>query len=183
MKVVTLNPEDFAGACRALEEKVAGAFSPDLVVGIASGGLHVSRKLLPHVPHISVLCRRPSTAAKGRSRRLMRQIRRLPLWARNTLRRAEAAWLGKRRDMSRHPEISRDNIAAIQAASRILVVDDAVDSGASLLAVVERLRQINPGAEIRTAAITVTTAAPAIVPDFTLFNRVLIRFPWSKDYR
>ena len=63
---------------------------------------------------------------------------------------------------------------------KVLIVDDAVDSGATMLAVAEALREANPEAEIRTAAITVTTPKPLITPDYSMYKD-LIRFPWSMD--
>lgn len=70
----------------------------------------------------------------------------------------------------------------MQDAQNILIVDDAVDSGATLLAVVEAVRIDMPGAEVRSAVITQTTPSPVITPDYTLYNnRTLIRFPWSMD--
>lgn len=64
----------------------------------------------------------------------------------------------------------------------MLLVDDAVDSGTTMLRVAEALRCGNPEIELRTAVITVTTAAPLLRPDYTIYDdRTLIRFPWSMD--
>ncbi|MBC7799187.1 MAG: hypothetical protein H7Z10_01075, partial [Gemmatimonadaceae bacterium] len=72
--------------------------------------------------------------------------------------------------------------AAAGPAPAVLIVDDAVDSGATLAAVLAEVRRLAPpGARIETAAITVTTAAPIATPDHALFNRQLCRFPWSMD--
>ena len=69
------------------------------------------------------------------------------------------------------------------ASARILIVDDAVDSGSTMAAVRKAINAIaNPSAVIKIAAITVTTPAPFIEPDFFLLYRyVLCRFPWSLD--
>jgi hypoxanthine phosphoribosyltransferase len=66
--------------------------------------------------------------------------------------------------------------------SRVMVVDDAVDSGVTLAAVLRTLREsCPPGTELRTAAITVTRPSPAVEPDYALWRGVLCRFPWSFD--
>jgi hypoxanthine phosphoribosyltransferase len=66
--------------------------------------------------------------------------------------------------------------------ARLLVVDDAVDSGVTLATVLQKLRQICPAhTQIRSAAITVTLDNPLVEPDFTLYRRVICRFPWSFD--
>jgi hypoxanthine phosphoribosyltransferase len=65
---------------------------------------------------------------------------------------------------------------------RILVVDDAVDSGRTLEVVLRWLRGRCPDAEVRSAVLTVTTPRPLLIPDFYLYYPdVLIRFPWSLD--
>ncbi|MDE7407207.1 MAG: hypothetical protein K2M76_02200, partial [Muribaculaceae bacterium] len=64
------------------------------------------------------------------------------------------------------------------------VVDDAVDTGTSLSIALRKLHELCPQAEIRTAALTVTTPDPVVRPDYTIYNnRTLLRFPWSMDAR
>jgi len=178
MKVLTFTPEIFARECRRLE-RLAGT-APDLVVGIASGGVHVAERIFPAAPHVSVSCRRPSTATKTRMEPVFKLIRLLPLAVRDRLRVFEATRLRRSRP---HPMPSVNVPDAARHARDILVVDDAVDSGATMRAVTEAIRTANPGARIRTAAITVTTPMPLIWPDMTLYTNVLIRFPWARDYR
>lgn len=67
-------------------------------------------------------------------------------------------------------------------ATCVMVVDDAVDSGITLAAVLRTLRACCPPAtELRTAAITVTRPDPVVKPDYALYRGVLCRFPWSFD--
>lgn len=71
-----------------------------------------------------------------------------------------------------------------QLPGQVLVVDDAVDSGITMQAVVEALRRARPDVEVRAAVITVTTGRPSVSPDYTLYNNhTLIRFPWSIDMK
>lgn len=183
MKVLTLSPDLFQEAAECLEERVARDFAPDLVVSIAAGGVHVARRMFGEVGHISVICRRPSTGRKDRSKRTFQVIRRLPLWARNAMRLAEAGLLKRGGAKERRVIVARDNEPLVSGARRILVVDDAVDSGESLAAVLAALKALSPEAQIRSAAITVTTASPVASPDYSIYSRILVRFPWSKDYR
>lgn len=108
-------------------------------------------------------------------------LRRLPRLVLDALRKVEAALLGMRKP--RPIDIAQVIIPAeIATGKRILVVDDAVDSGATLDGVVRALCVAAPEAEVRTAVVTVTTKHPLIVPDFVIFNDLtLIRFPWSMD--
>jgi hypoxanthine phosphoribosyltransferase len=75
-------------------------------------------------------------------------------------------------------------IATTPKPPSLLIVDDAVDTGATLSQVIDAVRRHAPsGSRVRSAVITVTTDWPLIRPDFTLFNRQLCRFPWSMDAR
>ncbi len=80
-----------------------------------------------------------------------------------------------------------DGLAAVLSQNiqpAILVIDDAIDSGDTLFAIVETLKKTNPNAKVETAVITETTHHPRIRANYTLYqNRTLIRFPWSSDYK
>lgn len=186
MQVITLNNSDFADTCSLLESRVREAgYRPDLVVGIATGGVYVADLIFPDVVHASVVCRRPSSAGKEKSARTMRLIRHLPLVIRNWLRKCESALLISRNNPERRPHIDDETHRLLREAGSILVVDDAVDSGATLRTVLSSINNVvatNPLRSVMSAAITVTTSSPVVVPDFYIYkNRTLIRFPWSKD--
>ncbi|MBN1567877.1 MAG: hypothetical protein JXA73_08510 [Acidobacteria bacterium] len=64
-------------------------------------------------------------------------------------------------------------------AQCILVVDDAVDSGNTLKAVVNWCKGIlGDGGLVRSAVITTTSSCPAFSPDISLYNEIC-SFPWS----
>ena len=63
-------------------------------------------------------------------------------------------------------------------------MDDAVDSGSTMLSVRDAVAAAFPQAYVRCAAIVVTTDKPLIVPDYSLYlKNFLIRFPWSADMK
>jgi len=67
---------------------------------------------------------------------------------------------------------------------KILVVDDAIDTGHSIKAVIDFL--ITHGYErgkLRTAVITTTQENPVWSPDISLFEQITFAFPWSYDSR
>ena len=107
----------------------------------------------------------------------------------DALRLLEVRLLSSRRRSAAGPQpIDRAEAVAIggrvqaMQAPRLLVVDDAVDSGKTLATVLRALREACPaGTEIRSAAITVTLDNPVAEPDYALYRRVVCRFPWSFD--
>lgn len=180
-RVITLDNTRFSDSCRELGAKIASSgFSPDIVVGIRTGGEYVARivsSLLPGEPRVvSVDMQRPSTPAK---KRLARIIRMLPRPLTDFLRIIESKFLASRPPAVRHLA-TLPQLLNPAPGSDILVCDDAIDGGATMEAVVRKIREANPQARIRTASLTVTTAHPIITPDYSLFTD-LLRFPWSMD--
>lgn len=182
MKVVTLYNEEFYLACDRLHSGVLHSYSPDTVVAIANGGCHVADALFAAATHVRAVCRRPSSDGKSSRHYLFKIVRRLPKFMRNAMRIVEAFLLSHHHPSDRTLEISETDRAKIAQGRRILIVDDAVDSGATLQKVYEEVQRLAPKARIRTAAIALTTAHPIRVPDYYLYRNVLVRFPWSLDY-
>ena len=179
-RVMTLDRKAFAEVCTRLERLIRGSgFVPDAVLSIATGGVYVGELLFAGTPHFETRLQRPSTRFK--TPRLKDIVRRLPQPVLDAVRVAEAGVLGLL--PARPVDISRVGLPdGVAACGRILVVDDAVDSGATLDGVLRALRAAAPQAEIRSAAVTVTTARPLAAPDYAVFNNfTLIRFPWSMD--
>lgn len=194
-QVVTLGPADLGREMDQLWSLVTKSGTrPDLLIGIATGGERCARLISVNVPAgmMVVALRRPGTQIKQRSS-ASRLLARMPYLVTNMLRRFEDLVLehrGKNLAIAAPTAQLNDDIAAVarvvheQALQTILVVDDAVDSGATLGRVVTDLRMaLPPSARIVTAVLTQTRDAPVFVPDFRLHDRVLLRFPWSFDFR
>jgi hypoxanthine phosphoribosyltransferase len=208
MRIKTLDNHDFDDACRALAEMIENSgFHPDLIVGIATGGDYVAERLQRHMhptPALaSIRLQRPSTKAKAGI--LSRIVSHLPRPICDTLRIIESKILAitDRRSPSAIPQISipdkiKDAIAA--GAKRILIADDAVDSGHTMLTVAKTLQtakdqvkgqaqyeannqgENNNKPEIKTAAITQTRTTTLLKPDYTLMpTPTIVRFPWAPD--
>jgi hypoxanthine phosphoribosyltransferase len=192
--LLTLPQPAFDMACGELMRLVEAQFAPTLVVGIRTGGLIVARSMVRSAASpllvLPLTCRRASTGVKSRTPMLRHLLAVLPRPLVNLLRRLEhrlltapSAQREHRRQID-HPEA--ETIAAWVATgsqqARVLVTDDAVDSGATLATVLELLRKLcPPGTEIRSAAITQTLDSPKVSPDFVLYRGTLCRFPWSFD--
>lgn len=184
MKVVTLNREDFRRACQRLFlEVMAEEFWPDVLVGIAHGGEEVMNCLASDFPEAriaSVKCSRPTSRNK---KFLSPVLRYLPSRINIVLRRLEARFLNKHTDTKRTLENHLDpKLFYGTKRPKVLIVDDAVDSGHTLKTVEQEVRRVCPDAIIRTAALTVTTIRPICRPNIVLYKDLtLIRFPWSAD--
>ncbi|HWM60527.1 MAG TPA: hypothetical protein VNN98_00170 [Rhizomicrobium sp.] len=190
--IVTFDRESFAAACARLMDLICGQGKPQMIVGIPTGGMHVAEAMsdaASWLPVFPLTCRRPSTRHKG-APGLKSLIRGLPRPVLDQLRLIEHAVLTRRpraieggfRIEAAELERLRDAVTAAGPRPSILVVDDAVDTGTTLSVVMDAVRRhAPPAANIRSAAITVTTERPLISPDYVLYYRQLCRFPWSLD--
>lgn len=178
--VITLDKQSFGEVCLRLQRLVQqSGFKPDLVLSIATGGVYVGEKLFAGADHLSVRLQRPGTRAK--TPLLKDMMKHLPVGVLNAMRITEASLL----DLMPKRVVDPATVTLPSEVARyknILIADDAVDSGATMLAVRDAVAAMAPGTRIATAAITVTTLKPLIKPDFAIFNNLtLIRFPWSLD--
>jgi uncharacterized protein len=195
----TLRQPAFDTACAELMRLVEEQYTPTLIVGIRTGGLIVAQSMVRAASSpllvlvLPLTCRRASTGVKSRVPVLRFLLAALPTPVVNLLRRLEHRLLiaprGSRARPQQIDQIDHAEAEAIAAwvadlspGARILVADDAVDSGVTLATVLGLLRRLCPrGTEIRSAAITQTLENPKAKPDYVLFRNTLCRFPWSFD--
>lgn len=196
MKVITLSDGavDWQARELALSLIADNSHGYDLMVGVRRGGEFVADAIEKHLPEgycrkrINVMLQRPSTRGKGA--RLAAVLGNTPLWMLNSARRLEARWLQVKARYDKHPKNCHmvvddgGELPPLPLKPRILVVDDAIDSGFTIEVVCNALRERYVNPEIKIVVITVTTASPVVEPDFCKYhNRTLVRFPWSIDYQ
>ena len=181
-KVITLDQQAFANACLKLREKVVGSgFTPEVVIAIPRGGVYMQAAAWTD------FSAQPVKLSGTSSSKVLKTVtsfilKRLPDCLRNEIRIWDAKRLIKRERQLDPAKIELPHLIGPKFSA--LVIDDAVDSGSTLLAVTESLQRAYPEAAIKTAALTVTSSNPLIMPDFYLYNdSTLLRMPWSADAR
>lgn len=182
MKVKTLNNKEITELCRLLIEQIKiSDFKPDLILGIKTGGENIARCIKDIYSDNSIkldFCEIVRDSTNKKKNFFKDHLRNLPLPVLNLMRIIEAKFFfNKKSRRGIKGLIFPDNIGSYK---KILLVDDAVDSGATINIIKSNLKELD--AEIKTAVITVTRKDPVEQPDFTIFNdETLIRFPWSID--
>lgn len=194
MRVVTLSESELVNECGKLADLVGDAASYSLIIGIETGGAVVAEKVFrflrgssaSELKYATVACRRPGTKRKSHFRKC---ISLLPYWISDIIRKLESTLSEcyfRRSNVAtscrRNVVLSRKLIGMAAQPEKILLIDDAVDTGETLFCVKERMRELFAQSDIVTACLVVTQGEPLIRPDFVLYNRVLIRFPWSVDF-
>jgi hypoxanthine phosphoribosyltransferase len=193
--VMTLTPEGLSTRSRELWTRIhTQGFEPHAVVGIAEGGARVveAMRLPDHLPVFTCTLRRPSTERKRAHTGSLSVLRRLPYGVSDRIRQIEDLTLRLRSQPTREPSPTlvasvREIVDSVtqNGLRRVVVVDDALDSGSTMACVMALLRQGLPReADVRSAVLTVTRDRSQLLiqPDFSLYERVLVRFPWSLDY-
>lgn len=186
----------FELACKRLAETIEGsAKSYDLYVGVATGGKFVAEKVHDNIsasaPLMIVKRQRPGTGAKKKFGSLKKIISILPTFIQDALRVVESRIAEHRFENNRHLPRKKNTVEILTPAVRlpqdgvrsILIIDDAVDSGATLEDVKNHVANMFPGSQIHTAALTVTHRNPLIRPDYVLHQHAIVKCPWALDGR
>lgn len=196
MKVIDLDCQDvFLEAVNQLQlQVIESSHSWDLVVGIPTGGKIIvdhMQVLSENIPFCYIMKQRDSTKVK-KSLRVSKLLPYLPRAINNLLRKFESSYLEykyesqkeKIIDKTRHPIILEHQVKTLIRDSRkVLIIDDAIDSGATMATVVNTIKQLNNHAHISIACINTTFKAPLVEPDFCLYRRTIVRYPWANDVK
>lgn len=193
LRVLTLSETELDGEIIKLARRVRDHdFIPDVVVGIKTGGEHVAKVVMQEFPNARLaIVQRQRLGTQVKSKLNAGAIlQHLPYRLSDRLRILEHRWRERRALQSRNSLARRtvDDCSpplgeCKSGENRVLIIDDAVDSGDTMADVVEHVREKFPNADIRTLAINSTMKNPVITPDYVLNGYgTLIRFFWSKDY-
>jgi hypoxanthine phosphoribosyltransferase len=190
MKLITLNKEAFEKACDELIFKID--IQPDMVIGILNGGGYV----------VDVVKKREAfKSAQFESIKLQRfeKIKNKPVF-KFLLKHLPYTILNKLREYE--SKKARESIASIdknqlaeykidlkinsnleKPIRTILIIDDAIDTGKTMYMIKLNLMKLFPEAKIKAAVISWTIESSIVKPDYYIFKRILVRYPWSKDYK
>lgn len=195
MRVKTLLGEEFKNGCKRLCEEIQKDYSPDVVIGVLTGGGHVGREISQHLvtfsnyQYVEIKVQRKDTKKKEKGV-YHKVLQILPYFLLNWLRMAEMLYedvKAKKSNPKREGTIELPaNVDAYLKEDRhqILLVDDAIDTGATLKLIKDWLTENYPLASVRIAVVTVTSNHPLIDADYCLYHdRTLVRFPWSNDVK
>lgn len=192
--VRSLSARELTLAADELMAKVERAgFYPDALVAIETGGRRVVDSLT--APPCRILsCRMVRATTEVKKSNLGRKMLRWMPYSLSDRLRLFEDWLDSRAE-PKTPKPTSELVNGVEAIAqvvvenelkRLLVVDDAVDSGGTLGCVVGALRARLPeDVEVLSAVLTRTRPPErtAVEPDLTLYSGVLLRFPWSFDYK
>lgn len=155
-------------------------FKPEHILYVERAGLLVGFEMAAFFGcGISgILSRRSGSSAKSKIKLILRL---LPRFVTHFLRRLELK--SNIHGVKKERRISCENEMPPRG-KRILLVDDALDTGHSLVAVLDFLMAHGyRRKDIRVAVLTTTGTTPVLRADFSLLDQVVCAFPWSYDSR
>ena len=185
MQVITLTPSLLQSAAECLSAQILRrGDAPQHIVAIRQGGAEVGQLMKTHFPE-TVYQEITLTRSFGVQKSLLSPILRcLPVWFKDVLRMLELRMM-ELFCCTKHPQrYGKIELSVLpKAGETVLLVDDAIDTGATLQKARTEILKLCPDVQIKVAVITVTTPHPMCEADYYLYhNRTLCRFPWSMDY-
>jgi hypoxanthine phosphoribosyltransferase len=177
--MLTLNIEDVEKLSIELSQMVETV--PELVAYVAKGSYLIGQTLsdIFKVPLLEIETERSGSRLKDLASPFLRLLpNRLKLW----LRKKELNTGVHANYSERYAVINSSNKLLEHDFRTILLVDDSVDTGNTILATKKILKKSFPNANISTAAFVVFEASKSLVKiDYSLFNDKIISAPWSRD--
>lgn len=158
-------------------------YEPDCVAYLAKGAWQIGEACAGYfgVPMVELTAHRSGESVKSGTRSILQA---LPRGLRRMLREAELRKRLEGADGAAQKKTMRltGRFALPEGAKRVLLVDDAADTGSSLIAAKELLASLLPGCEVRAAVIaSFGPARDAKAVDVSLHENVLLCSPMSKD--
>ena len=188
MKVVTLNNQAFAAKCTELAEKIPKNI--DLIVGVLGGGGYVVDEIRTEFSSTEIRFAEINREQELKDNVLVRFLLRiLPYGVLNTLRVVESKRIKKKLKFIESDDLTQHNVSFDTSGldttkvKNILIVDDAIDSGSTMIKVKRKMEAHFQDSKIITAVISWTIHDALLKPDYYLYKNTLVRFPWSKDYK
>ena len=183
MKCITLSIESLNKETKEWAGEILTEYSPDMIIYVAKAGFLIGKGFSETMecPMIGVETVREK--GNGLKSKIAPLIGKLPLFVRNMLIAIELkSGVHKKNDYRRVDML--DEISQLEAAkiNKILVVDDSIDTGNSILAVKNYISTIFRNAEIRVAGLNVwDMSKEKVFTDYELYKNTIIKAPMSKD--
>lgn len=185
MDCIELSIKELDNICCRFASDIQKDYQPDIVIYLAKGGYLIGKSMCSvfKVPLVAVGAVRDGNALKEQLASLLCL---LPRWLCNFLRNVELKSNVHAKQKERHVKFL-DEITYFQNVDKqlkILIVDDSVDTGSSIIAVHQLIKQFLRNSIIRVAALNVMSQSKSAVDvDYYLYTDKMLRTPMSKDSR
>lgn len=182
MNCIELSLENIIKESKLLANQIKPDYTPDLIIYIASGGFLIGKTISNSFDckMIGIDAVRPGNKFK---KILSPVLKHIPYQILNLARmleiKSDTYKIKSERQVKFHDKGDSQDLTDTK---NILIVDDSVDTGYSVKAVIESVRTRFPNAQIKTAALNVWDKSKYVINvDYCLFRDTIMRTPMSKD--
>ncbi len=158
---------------------VRNNYKYDLVIFIAKGSYPIAKSLSDNsgVPLLEI----SATRKGGKIKKILKPFMRIvPKKILISLRKNEMNSTYHEKNNERNIVFSEKKYQQYKNCKKILLVDDSIDSGHSIIEVRKELEKFFDNVEIKVAVFNVMNKS-TIKPEFTLYEDTMICGPWSSD--
>ena len=182
MNCIELSIKELEEKCADWAIDIKRDYAADLIIYVARAGYLVARSMIPIIdaPIAGIGAVRKGNVIK---KFIAPIISKCPINVRNFLISVELKSGSHAKHSERKIEFHNSLRQIIpEKIKKILVVDDSVDTGNSMLQVTESIRKTFEKADIRIAALNVWDKSENVIhTDYALFHNTIIKAPMSKD--
>lgn len=182
MNCIELSINDIRAQCSAWADEINKEFQPQLLIYVAKAGYLIA-EAMNTVFHADILGIDASRKGNKLKEKLGGLFSHIPRFLHKWLIALEMKVNVHGKDIERHVQF-HEKVDSLEkdAITKVLVIDDSVDTGHSLKTVLEEIKKIFLKAEVRTAALNVWEKSRAVVTtDYSLYLDTIIKAPMSKD--
>lgn len=181
MNLIELSKENLKEDDKKLYNLIIKDYNYDLVIFIAKGSFYIGNDLAKfnNCQLLEIFATRKGNKLKKIVSPLMKII---PLKLKKVLRKKEFNSNYHQKNSNRNIEFDEELWKKFKNVKSILLVDDSVDTGYSILYAKEKIEEFFKEAEIRVAALNCFKKSLAIVKtNYYLYKDTMLIGPWSND--
>lgn len=182
MDCIELSINDVRTQCRAWAEEINQEFQPQLLIYVAKAGYLIA-EAMNEVFHADILGIDATRKGNKLKERFGKVFTHVPRFVHKWLISLEMKSNIHEKDTERRV-LFHEKINSIKKnlIKNILIVDDSVDTGYSMVSVLEEVKKNFPDTEIKTASLNVWDKSKKVfITNYGLYFNMIIKAPMSKD--
>lgn len=179
MKYLELSENDVREESKRLANKIEGSYKPDLVIFIAKGSYYIGDEISKYfkIPLFEIFAVREKNKLKEIISPILKII---PKSIKKQLREMEVNSGIHNKNINRKVYMDEKFKKQLKEYKEILVVDDSVDTGNTIIEIVKYLKKYD--LKIKIASLNVfEMSKEKIEIDYYNYENTMLNGPWSKD--
>jgi hypoxanthine phosphoribosyltransferase len=182
MKYLELSKKNIVDESRKLAKKIENDFVPEVVLFVAKGAFYMGKEIAEYfgIPFLEIFANRKKGIISLIKKKLSIILTIIPSSMKKKLRIMEIYSNVNSKNFSRNVYMESANESELLKYKKILLVDDSIDTGCTIIEVLNYLKPYN--LEIKIASLNIFDFSKnKIRGTYYSFENTLLNCPWSKD--